>query len=52
METFFLKSVFVGVRKSRLQGGSVAEKQFHKTSPGPGVTMFRKKLQGQEGEGS
>ena len=52
METFFLKSVFAGVRKSRLQGGSVGEKQFHKTSSGPGVTMFGKKLQGQDGKGS
>ena len=26
--------------------------QFRKTSPRPGVKMFRKKLQGQEGEGT
>ena len=40
-ETFFLKSVFAGVGKSGLQGGSVREKnQFRKTSPGPGVRIF------------
>ena len=40
-----------GVRKSQLQGWSVRKKgQFRKTSSGPGVKMFRRKLQGQQGE--
>ena len=26
--------------------------QFRKASPGPGVKMFREKLQGEEGEGT
>ena len=48
-ETFILKSVFAGARKSQLQGCSIRNKkeQFRKTSPGPAVKIFPRKLQGQ-----
>ena len=52
-ETFFLKSVFAEVRKSGLQGCSVRNKgSVSQSTTGPRVKMFRKKLQGQEDEGT
>ena len=52
-ETFLLNSVYAGVKKSRLQGGSVREKgSVSQNITGSEVRMFRKKLQGQEGEGT
>ena len=49
-ETSFLKSVFVGSEILDCRVIALEKKdQFRKTSPGPGLKMFRKKLQGQDG---
>ena len=43
--------MFAGVRRSGYRAVALEKKgQFLKTLPGPGVKMFRKKLQGQGGE--
>ena len=52
-ETYFLKSVFAGVRKSGLQGCSVREKgSVSQNITGTWGKIFRKILQGQKGEGT